>query len=417
MDRMDRLIDPADHRRRIIRRAVSWIIVAIAVLGLLVALISWLRPTVRRDRVRTTTVVRQEMTATLDASGLVVPMFEQVLTAPVATRVTSILKTRGARIEAGEPIVLLDDKDARREVNRLEEQIKLERNLRVQKQLEQARQNADLQSQHEIKELELRSFEFELERSKRLFEMELVVEDAVRKAETDVARCRIELRNVSSSMALAKQDLEAQLEGLALKISILEKDLDRATERLEGTTISSDRAGIVTWVVPSEGAMLADGEAAARVADLSSYRVDATLSDVLARRLVPNLPVTVRTGDTRLSGSVRKVIPTVQNGIVTFEVTLDDESNPVLRPNLRVDVHVVTEQHARALCMKRGPILNVQGNDAVFVIRGGKAVRTDITLGISNFEYYEVLSGLVEGDEVIISDMSDYRNVKEAGIR
>ncbi len=38
-------------------------------------------------------------------------------------------------------------------------------------------------------------------------------------------------------------------------------------------------------------------------------------------------------------------------------------------------------------------------------------------IGLSNFEFYEITSGLNEGDEVIISDMSDYRNEKEVKLR
>ena len=132
------------------------------------------------------------------------------------------------------------------------------------------------------------------------------------------------------------------MEGLALEIAILQKDLERARELLERTSVTSDRAGIVTWVVTGEGAAAAEGETIARVADLSAYRVDATLSDVLARRLTVGLPAVVRSGESRLPGRVHKILPTVQNGIVTFEVILDEPNHPILRPNLRVDVHAVT---------------------------------------------------------------------------
>jgi HlyD family secretion protein len=62
-------------------------------------------------------------------------------------------------------------------------------------------------------------------------------------------------------------------------------------------------------------------------------------------------------------------------------------------------------------------LLNVDGRDSVFVVRGGRAVRTPVTIGLSNFEMYEITGGLSEGDEVIVSDMSDHRNAKEVKIR
>jgi HlyD family secretion protein len=98
-------------------------------------------------------------------------------------------------------------------------------------------------------------------------------------------------------------------------------------------------------------------------------------------------------------------------------VQLDEPDHGILRPNLRVDVHAVTEQRTDTLCLRRGPLLNVDGRDHVFVVRGEKAVRTPVTIGLSNFEVYEITDGLREGDEVIISDMSDYRASEEVKLR
>jgi len=417
MEQMDRQIDPALLRRRKIRRVLVPSAVAILGVILVMLLTGWLRPSVRWDRVRTATVERDEVSATLDASGLVVPEFEQILTSPMASRVVSILKTPGSEVAPGEPIVLLDDKDARRDVSRLEEQIALEENTRRQTELELARTRNDLTAQREVKALELESFRYELERNRLMFEKELIIQDDVRRSETDVARANIELRHLDTLLANAQEDLATRVEGLALEIAILEKDLERARERLGRTSVTSDRAGIVTWVVASEGMAASEGETVAKVADLSAYRVDAVLSDVLARRLTVGLPAVVRSGDTRLPGRVHKILPTVQNGIVTFEVVLDEPNHSVLRPNLRVDVHSVTEQRTDALRLQRGPLLNVDGRDWVFVVRDEQAIRTPVTIGLSNFEYYEITEGLAEGDEVIISDMSDYRNAKEVKLR
>jgi HlyD family secretion protein len=414
---MDRLIDPALQRRRMLRRLIVPSAVVFTGLVLVILVTGWLRPSVRHDRIRTATVVRDDVSATLDASGLVVPGFEQILTSPTSTRVVEILETPGSAVEPGEPILMLDDKDARRDVARLEEQIALKENTRRQNDLELARSRDDLTARRDVKALELESFRFELERNRQMFAEGLTNQDAIRKSENDVERATIELRHLDSQMANAEEDLVTRAKGLVLEIAILTKDLERAREMLERTSVTSERPGIVTWVVASEGAAVAEGEAVARVADLSAYRVDATLSDVLARRLTVGLPAVVRSGDTRLAGRVHKILPTVQNGIVTFEVHLDEPDHSILRPNLRVDVHAVTEQRTDALCLRRGPLLNVDGRDHVFVVRGDKAVRTPVTIGLSNFELYEITDGLAEGDEVIISDMSDYRNSKEVKLR
>jgi len=309
VDSMDRPIDPGIHRKRTVRR-VLYATFTIAVTGiLLVMLLGWLRPSVKRDRIRTARVQQGEVTATLDASGLVVPEAEFVLTSPLATRIKSVLLPTGSSVKKADPILLLDSTEAQRDLERIKEQISLKENARQRANLEFDRSLSDLKSQRMIKALELKSFQYEASRNEEYFEMGLITKDTVRKSNTDVERVGIELQYIESSLTNTSKDITAQLEGLALEISILTKDLDRARERLQRTSISSERDGIVTWVNSSIGANVAEGEPVAKVADLNVFRVEASLSDVLARRLTVGLPATIRSGDTRLKGHVDKILP------------------------------------------------------------------------------------------------------------
>ena len=89
----------------------------------------------------------------------------------------------------------------------------------------------------------------------------------------------------------------------------------------------------------------------------------------------------------------------------------------ILRSNLRVDVQIITERKDRVLRIKKGPALTGGGLNEAFVIRGASAIRTPIHLGIASFDAFEVVSGLMEGDEVIVSDVSPYMHLKEFSIR
>ena len=100
-----------------------------------------------------------------------------------------------------------------------------------------------------------------------------------------------------------------------------------------------------------------------------------------------------------------------------FTVALDEASHPGLRASLRADVQVITDRKARVLKVARGPYADGLGARQVFVIRGDRAIRTPVTLGVSSFEEAEVASGLSEGDEIIISDMRDYEHLEQVWIR
>jgi HlyD family secretion protein len=138
---------------------------------------------------------------------------------------------------------------------------------------------------------------------------------------------------------------------------------------------------------------------------------------VHASRLIVGLPVQVRVGDEILDGSIATILPTVQNGIITMQVALADKSSRLLRSNMRVDVLVVTGRKEKVLRIKRGPFADVDGGSKVFVVRGNRAIRTPVELGLASFDDFEIVKGLSLGDEVIISDMRDWVHLRELRIR
>ena len=166
-----------------------------------------------------------------------------------------------------------------------------------------------------------------------------------------------------------------------------------------------------------EGATIRKGDVIARLADLSAFRVDASVSDAYASRLSVGQPVQVRVDDRMLDGQISDVLPTVQNGVITVRVALKDRSNPALRQNLRVEVFIVTGHRERALRVRKGTSTSGEGVQQVFVVRGDRADRVRVRFGIASFDFVEVVEGLAAGDEVIVSDMTDYQHLASIRLR
>jgi HlyD family secretion protein len=155
------------------------------------------------------------------------------------------------------------------------------------------------------------------------------------------------------------------------------------------------------------------GDPLARVADLSSFRVRATISDSYADALHQGDPVVVRINETDLRGSVTNISPAVDKGVITFYAQLDNPRHPALRPNLRADVFVITRAHHGVLRVKNGPFYQGGKEQPVFVVKDGRAVRRTVRFGDSNFDYVQVVSGLQAGDEVVVSDMKEHLETRE----
>ena len=229
-------------------------------------------------------------------------------------------------------------------------------------------------------------------------------------------QAQIELAQLRGERENAERANAVQLEGLALERGSLDKEAAQARRLLDLSTTKSDRKGVLTWVLSQEGALVRRGDVIARIADLSSFRVEGSVSDVHAGRLRPGMAAVVRINEESLDGTISEVFPTVENGVIRFTVALAKASHAALRPSLRADVLVITDRKPRALRLKRGPFAD-NVTRGVFVVRGDRAVRVPVTLGLSGIDDVEVVSGLSEADEVIISDMRDYAHLGEVKIR
>jgi ABC-type multidrug transport system fused ATPase/permease subunit len=173
---------------------------------------------------------------------------------------------------------------------------------------------------------------------------------------------------------------------------------------LELAAIRADRDGVVTYIQSQEGAALRTGDVVARIADLSTYRIDATVSDVHAARLVSGLPALVRLASGSLQGTLAAVDPEVRNGVITVSVRLATPNAPALRPNLRADVELVIAQRDGVVRVSRGPFASGAATEQVFVVRGDRAVRQAVRFGVAGFDAFEVVDGQPQR-KVVISDM------------
>ena len=268
-----------------------------------------------------------------------------------------------------------------------------------------------------MKALQLASLQSQLARDRQLFAQGLLSQELLKKSELAVTQAEIERRQIERARDNAKVATGTEVEGLALEMAKLRSAEVQARRTLDLASPRADRDGVLTWALTQEGVAIRKGDVIARVADLRSFRVDATVSDVHASRVAPGLPVVVKINDQTLDGTVTTVLPTIQNGAMTVQVALANPSSPLLRSNLRVDVFVVTDRKPRAIRLRRGPFASGSGRQTVFVIRGDRAVQTPVELGLASFDQVEVVRGLQPGEEAIISDMSDYARLKEVRIR
>jgi len=415
---MDREIDVTFRRKRLMRRVIGVVLSAALVATFFIWGPRLIKPSVARARIRTAKVDTGVIEATITASGTVLPEFEGVISSPVNARVLKILKRPGAVLSKGDPILELDLNESRLAVEKLNQQIELKQNQQAKAKLDLENTLIDLQSRWEIKNLEYKASKAATARNRELYRQGLMSEERLRELELIEEKTAFELKQLEESKRNAQASTKTQLEGLALEMKTLEQERVEAQRQLELATTKSDRHGVLTWVIDEEGATAQKGAVLARIADLSAFRVEATVSDVHANRLSFGQPVRVKVNDElTLPGAIARINPTVNNGVITLVVGLEDKSNAQLRSNLRVDVLIGAERKDGVLRVRKGPSVGGEGVRDIFVIRGDVALKTVAKFGVAGADHCEVLQGLLEGDEVIISDMTDYMHLNEVKLR
>jgi HlyD family secretion protein len=157
----------------------------------------------------------------------------------------------------------------------------------------------------------------------------------------------------SMSASLKETELGAQIEG---------KNLKELQHKLKMADIVADRKGVLTWVNENIGSSVNEGEMLAKVADLGSFRVEGSCSDVYADQVKTGLSVIIKMNEAVLRGQITQVKPAVKDGIISFVIQLDNARNESLRPNMKVEVYVVTNKSTRTFGWQTGPHLRVNAN-------------------------------------------------------
>ena len=414
---MDREIAPEVRRMRVIKRAATIVIAIAAAAFSVAATVEWLRPSVHRRDIQIARVERGSVDATLQASGTIMPATEQVVSSPVEARVLRIVRRAGDRVRAGDELVALDTSASRLDVERLNDRVKQKESEEAQTRLKLEESIAGLRAQIEQKKLDGEIFRYKFEQNEKLHREGLVAQTELLAAQTAAKKSEIEIAQLRDALVRAERSRDAELSATALELRTLRNDRDESVRQLGLAMMRADRDGVVTSIVQDAGATIRRGDIVARIADLSSFRVVATISDMHAATLAPGQRVRVKIDDTTsIGGAIANIDPRIENGTVKFDVTLDQPSHRKLRSNVRVDVFVITGRRDDVLRVRRGA-LGASDAEDVLVVRGEELVATPVRWGLEGEETLEVKNGLREGDEIVITNMSDYAGVKKLRVK
>ena len=407
---MDREI-PKEVQRKKIRKQI--IKISAGVVGFIVAfiiLLSMLQTSLKRTSLVISKVDRGTIEVSVSASGKVVPAFEEIINSPINSRIVEIYKKGGDSVDIGTPILKLDLQTAETEYNKLldEEQM---RRLQLE-QLKVTNQNklSDMELKLKVSNMELNRKEVELRNERYLDSLGAGTTDKVLQAELSYNVGQLQLSEDEQKYKNERDLTEAELKVKELELSIFRKSLTETRRTLEDAQIRSPRKAILTYVNSEIGAQVQQGNRVAIVSDLSNFKIDGEIADTYGDRIAVGSKAVVKVGNDKLVGTVSEVTPLSKNGVISFNVQLEESNHSRLRSGLRTDVYVMNSIKDDVMRIANSSYYIGKGEYELFVVNEGQLLKRKVTLGDSNFEFVEVVSGLQEGDEVVVSDMTDFKD-------
>jgi HlyD family secretion protein len=409
---MDKLIETEVRLQK--KKKLLWTLSLslVAMTAVVICLRSWLSPSLSRSEIITAVVERGDIENTINASGEVLPEFEEVITSPINASIQQVMMDAGSNIKAGQPILLLDKTASQNEYEKLKFQLESKRNSIKKLRLELEKSFYDIKSNNDVKQLRINSMEAEVENAKRLFRAGGGTREDIEQAELELKVARLEKQQLENEIKSKQQTMQIEMKEAEIAAAIEESNLRELARKLQLANIAASREGVITWVNRNIGESIHEGDPLARIADLRSFKVQGSIADQYLDQLRNGMPAIIRINEASLRGTVVNIQPAVQNGIITFGIQLDAGDNKLLRPNMKVDVYLVTDLRMQTLRVANGAAFKGASQQDIFVVRDGKAEKRKVRIGLSNFDYVEIIDNVKPGEVVIISDMSSYKNAR-----
>jgi HlyD family secretion protein len=409
---MDIPRQPAKKRKRNLRRIalVLFVIAGVALVTYGVSRLKPAAPSLDRATVWVDTVKRGPMLRQVRGPGTLVPEEVRVVAAATEGRVERILVQPGTEVTAGTVLLeLINPTIAQEAIDAEYAQRAGEadyNNLKVKLESDRMTQQstvATVRAEYQQAKLQYDT-DAQLARDGLIPAINMKLSKV--RVEDLENRYRVEQQRLEVMSRSAKAQLAAQEARIAQMRALLQlrKSQVGTLKVLAGTN------GVLQQMQVEVGQQVQPGTNLARVVEPQRLKAELKIAETQAKDISLGQKAEIDTRNGIIQGHVMRIDPAAQQGTVTVDVALDGELPQGARPDLSIDGTIELERLADVIYMGRPAFGQPQSTVGIFKLdsTGKEAVRVNVRLGRSSVSTVEILEGLQPGDQVILSDTSQW---------
>lgn len=374
---------------------------------------------VSADRIRIGTVKRGDFIRDLSIQGRVVAAISPKLYSPAQGTITFIVDA-GDSVLKGQILATIDSPE-------LSNQLKQEQSTLQRLQFELARQKIQSKKQvlenqksSDLANVALTAADREKRRADQAYQSHSISQIDFEKAQDDLENAKLVYKHSVKDAKLNIESLEFEVQTKQLQVDRQALEVNELSRQETDLTLLSPVNGIVGNLAVEQKNQVGKNQGIMSVVDLTEFELDVDIPESYADDLAIGMVAEVNLNGQTHQATLVTISPEIENNQVTGRVRFakTDSNNKQLSPplglrqNQRLTTRILMESKRNVLMVERGQFLQSANGSVAYVVQDGLAIRTPINTGVRSLSVVEVLNGLTEGQQIIISGTDQFSAAK-----
>ena len=366
---------------------------------------------VAKKEIRITTVKEGVFEEYISFQGKVEPLQSLLINIAEGGAVSEIFVENGAVIQKGDPLVLLHNPSSElaymsQESSLIEQMNNLNVNL-----MNIRNQEIGLMKDLISIEYEYKNAELQYTLNKKLFDQEILSLNEWNQTVESFSYQKKRKALMEQSVEKEKQSNQVQVRQINQSLAVIQRSLEKLKENKQNFLLRAPISGRLSSFEPMLGKMYNGGESIGKIDVLEGYKLVANVDEFYLDRIVLGQKGQVESKGQLIQVEVSKILPEIINGRFEVQLNFVNQDNLKLQEGNSMGIKLFLSGKEQRLLLAKGSFMTDTKGEWVYVVKEGKAERRQVEIGRENPAYYEVISGLSIGEQVIISSYKDYLRV------
>ena len=403
-----------DHPQRRTRRTMQASAVICILLLTGTVAYRWLAPGVPRiaaDRLWIDSIRFGDFERTVRGTGVLTPKVQRWLTAQSMATVERIVAQPGTRVRADDVVMEMSNPELQDQLITARSALTAALSDEISKRLTLEGQVMDLESSLATLRSDHGYTRLQAEREAKLLDMKLISDLQHMQTRQKLEALTEQLRIGGRRLAGLRRNVAEQVEAGKARIEQLRQAVEQRERQADALRVRAGIDGVVQSIEATEGKQVAVGAPLGLIVQTSPLQARLSVPEAQAKDIVPGMKALIDLRSATFVGHIARVAPGVQNAAVEVLVEPDGPLPAEARPELGITGTVRIDRIANVMTIPRPPEARPDSTGSLYRLDSdNRAERVSVRYGRASSDRIEIVSGLKQGDRIVLSNLSDWNN-------